>query len=223
MFDGLVMFGNAVVGYLNPVSLTLAFGADLLGVVAGCMPGLSATLVITLLTTLTLKMQPNQAILVLVCAYNGAIYGGSRTAILLNIPGTAANAAACLDGYQLARQGQAGRAMGIATTGSVIGTLFGLVCLALFTPMLGEVALSFGAFEFFWFRPPRRRHVGQRGRCRPAQGLARGLSRPVRRRHRPGRHVCLRALQLRQCRSRRRIWAHPGSRRCIRATRKCSR
>jgi putative tricarboxylic transport membrane protein len=150
MFDGLVMFGNAVVGYLNPVSLTLAFGATLLGVVAGCMPGLSATLVITLLTTLTLKMQPNQAILVLVCAYNGAIYGGSRTAILLNIPGTAANAAACLDGYQLARQGQAGRAKGIATTGSVVGTLFGLVCLALFTPMLGEVALSFGAFEFFW-------------------------------------------------------------------------
>ena len=150
MLDGLVMFGNAVVGYLNPVSLTLAFGATLLGVVAGCMPGLSATLVITLLTTLTLKMQPNQAILVLVCAYNGAIYGGSRTAILLNIPGTAANAAACLDGYQLARQGQAGRADGIATTGSVVGTLFGLVCLALFTPMLGEVALSFGAFEFFW-------------------------------------------------------------------------
>ena len=150
MFDGLVMFGNAVVGYLNPLSLTLAFGATLLGVVAGCMPGLSATLVITLLTTLTLKMQANQAILVLVCAYNGAIYGGSRTAILLNIPGTAANAAACIDGYQLARQGQAGRAMGIATTGSVVGTLFGLVCLALFTPLLGEIALKFGAFEFFW-------------------------------------------------------------------------
>src|SRR3954469_12048883 len=150
MFDGLVMFGNAVVGYLNPVSLTLAFGATLLGVVAGCMPGLSATLVITLLTTLTLKMQPNQAILVLVCAYNGAIYGGSRTAILLNIPGTAANAAACLDGYALAQKGQAGRAMGIATTGSVVGSLFGVICLALLTPTLGEVALSFGAFEFFW-------------------------------------------------------------------------
>lgn len=150
MFDGLVLFGNAVLGYLNPVSLALAFGATLLGILAGCMPGLSATLVITLLTTLTLRMEPLQAILVLVCAYNGAIYGGSRTAILLNIPGTAANAAACLDGYALARQGQAGRAMGIATTGSVVGTLFGLVCLALFTPLLGEVALKFGAFEFFW-------------------------------------------------------------------------
>ena len=173
MLDGLVMFGNAVVGYLNPVSLTLAFGATLLGVVAGCMPGLSATLVIALLTTLTIKMQPNDAILVLICAYVGAIYGGSRTAILLNIPGTAANAAACLDGYALARQGQAGRAMGIATTGSVVGTLFGLVCLALFTPMLGEVALSFGAFEFFWlallgvvmsgnWSPPIRSRAGSR-------------------------------------------------------------
>ena len=150
MFDGLVMFVNGVAGYLTPTSLALAFGSTLLGILAGCMPGLSATLVITLLTTLTLKMQPNQAILVLVCAYNGAIYGGSRTAILLNIPGTAANAAACIDGYQLARQGQAGRAMGIATTGSVVGTLFGLVCLALFTPLLGEIALKFGAFEFFW-------------------------------------------------------------------------
>src|SRR6188768_1309937 len=150
MFDGLYMFGIAVTGYLTPVSLGLAFGATLLGLLAGCMPGLSATLIITLLTTLTLKMQPNQAILVLVCAYVGTIYGGSRTAILLNIPGTAANAAACLDGHQLALQGQAGRAMGIATTGSVVGSLFGVVCLALLTPTLGEIALSFGAFEFFW-------------------------------------------------------------------------
>jgi putative tricarboxylic transport membrane protein len=150
MLDGLILFGNAVVGYLTPTALGLAFGSTLLGILAGCMPGLSATLVITLLTTLTLKMQPSHAILVLVCAYNGAIYGGSRTAILLNIPGTAANAAACLDGYALAKQGQAGRAMGIATTGSVVGTLFGLICLATFTPLLGEIALSFGAFEFFW-------------------------------------------------------------------------
>ena len=87
----------------------------------GCLPGLSATLAIALLTTLTIKMPPNDAILILICAYVGAIYGGSRTAILLNIPGTAANAAACLDGYALARKGQAGRAMGIATCGSVVG------------------------------------------------------------------------------------------------------
>jgi putative tricarboxylic transport membrane protein len=150
VFEGLLLFGQAIWGYLNPVSLGLAFGATLLGILMGCMPGLSATLAITLLTTLTLKMPAADAILVLICAYNGAIYGGSRTAILLNIPGTAANAAACIDGYALAQKGQAGRAMGIATAGSVLGTLFGMVCLALFTPLLGEVALSFGAFEFFW-------------------------------------------------------------------------
>ena len=143
MLDGLLMFCNAVVGYLNPTSLGLAFGATLLGILAGCMPGLSATLVITLLTTLTLKLPPAQAILVLVCAYNGAIYGGSRTAILLNIPGTAANAAACLDGYALARQGQAGRAMGIATTGLRGRHAVRSRCaLPLFTPLLGEIALS---------------------------------------------------------------------------------
>lgn len=150
MFEGLFLFGNAILGFLNPTSLALALGSTLVGLLMGCMPGLSATLAITLLTTLTIKMQPGDAILVLICAYNGAIYGGSRTAILLNIPGTAANAAACLDGHALARQGQAGRAMGIATAGSVLGSLFGMVCLALFTPLLGEVALGFGAFEFFW-------------------------------------------------------------------------
>ena len=161
------------------------------------MPGLSATLGIALLTTLTIKMPPNDAILILICAYVGAIYGGSRTAILLNIPGTAANAAACLDGYALARQGQAGRAMGIATTGSVAGSLFGIVCLALFTPVLGEVALSFGAFEFFWLAVFGVMMSGKVTGERSAQGLDHGLPRPVRRADRPGRHPRLRALHLR--------------------------
>ena len=68
-------------------------------------------------------------------------------AILLNIPGTPASAASCLDGYALAQQGLAGRAMGIATSGSVLGTWIGMVCLALFTPVLGEMALKFGAYR----------------------------------------------------------------------------
>jgi hypothetical protein len=76
--------------------------------------------------------------------------GGSRTAILLNIPGTAANAASCADGYALAQRGEAGRAIGIATSGAFTGTLFGVLCLAAFTPSLAEVALAFGAYEFFW-------------------------------------------------------------------------
>ncbi|HSW08893.1 tripartite tricarboxylate transporter permease [Aquabacterium sp.] len=150
MTEGLLMLGKSLVGFAAPWPLAYALGATLLGILVGCMPGLSATLAIALLTTLTIKMPPNDAILILICAYVGTIYGGSRTAILLNIPGTAANAAACLDGHALAKQGQAGRAMGIATTGSVVGSLFGVLCLAVLTPTLGEVALAFGAFEFFW-------------------------------------------------------------------------
>ena len=148
--DGLSHLGAALAALAGPWQIAYALGATLAGIVIGLLPGLSATLGVALFTTLTLKMQPADAILVLVCVYVGAIYGGSRTAILLNIPGTAANAAACLDGNMLARKGQAGRAMGIATTGSVAGSLFGVVCLAMFTPLLAETALKFGAFEFFW-------------------------------------------------------------------------
>ncbi len=150
MLEGLSALGASLLSFLEPRDLLYTFGATLLGILVGCMPGLSATLAISLLTTLTIKLPANDAILILICAYVGTIYGGSRSAILLNIPGTAANAAACLDGYQLARQGQAGRAMGIATTGSVAGSLFGILCLAILTPALGEVALTFQSYEFFW-------------------------------------------------------------------------
>jgi putative tricarboxylic transport membrane protein len=148
--EGLSHLGSALAALAGPWQIGYALAATLAGIVIGLLPGLSATLGVALFTTLTIKMAPNDAILVLICVYVGAIYGGSRTAILLNIPGTAANAAACLDGNALARQGKAGRAMGIATTGSVAGSLFGVVCLAMFTPLLAETALKFGAFEFFW-------------------------------------------------------------------------
>src|SRR5688572_31636924 len=150
MLEGLALFGRSIAGFLTVESVLWALGASLIGVVVGALPGLTATMGVALMTTLTLKMPPNQALLVLVCTYVGAIYGGSRSAILLNIPGTPASAAACLDGYALARQGRAGYAMGVATTGSVLGTLIGMFFLALFTPLLGNVALKFGAYEFFW-------------------------------------------------------------------------
>ncbi|MES3001554.1 MAG: tripartite tricarboxylate transporter permease [Pseudomonadota bacterium] len=148
--QGLQDLGRAWLSFMDPMTLLYGLGGAFVGIVMGILPGLSATLAIALLTTLTIKLPANQAILVLICSYVGALYGGSRTAILLNIPGTAANAASCADGYALAKQGQAGRAIGIATSGAFVSTLLGVVCLALFTPMLAEVALSFGAFEFFW-------------------------------------------------------------------------
>lgn len=148
--EGLALLAKSLAALAGPWPILYALGATLLGIVIGLLPGLSATLGIALMTTLTIKMPAADAILILVCVYVGAIYGGSRTAILLNIPGTAANAAATLDGHALALQGRAGRAMGIATTGSVAGSLFGIACLAAFTPLLADVALKFQAFEFFW-------------------------------------------------------------------------
>src|SRR5450432_3968534 len=150
MLSGLADLGHAYLGFLNLTSIAYGLGGALLGIIVGCLPGLSATLCIALLTTLTIKLPANDAILILICSYVGTLYGGSRSAILLNIPGTAANAASCADGYALALRGEAGRAIGIATSGAFCGTLFGVLCLAAFTPMLAEVALSFGAFEFFW-------------------------------------------------------------------------
>lgn len=148
--EGLALLAKSLAGLAGPWQIFYALGATLVGIVIGILPGLSATLGIALFTTLTVKMNPTDAILILICVYVGAIYGGSRTGILLNIPGTAANAAATIDGHALALSGHAGRAMGIATTGSVAGSLFGVVCLAALTPLLAEVALKFQAFEFFW-------------------------------------------------------------------------
>src|SRR6201996_4677664 len=153
MFSGLAEFGQAYLGFLNPISIAYGLGGTFIGIMVGCLPGLSATLCIALLTTLTIKLPANNAILILICSYVGTLYGGSRTAILLNIPGTAANAASCADGHALALRGEAGRAIGIATSGAFSGTLFGVLCLAAFTPVLAEVSLSFGAHGFFLPRP----------------------------------------------------------------------
>ncbi len=150
MADGLRMLAEALLGFMTPGTLFDVAWATLLGIMVGALPGLTATLGVALMTTLTFKMAAGDAILILICMYVGAIYGGSRSAILLNIPGTPANAATTLDGYPLARRGEAGRAMGIATTGSFLGTLIGIFFLATVAPILAEFALEFGAFEFFW-------------------------------------------------------------------------
>ena len=117
----------------------------------GILPGLSATLAIALLTTLTIKLPANDAILVLICSYVGALYGGSRTAILLNIPGTAANAASCADGYALAQQ-RPGRAARSASRPRARSSARCSACSA-WRPSRRRWPRSrspFGAFEFFW-------------------------------------------------------------------------
>ena len=89
MFDGLIAFGHSIWSFCDPLSLGLILLSSLVGVIIGALPGLTATMGVALMTTLTIKMPSNQALLVLICTYVGAIYGGSRSAILLNIPGHA--------------------------------------------------------------------------------------------------------------------------------------
>ena len=128
MLNGLTMFLESLAGFLNPITLFHVFWSTQLGIIIGMLPGLTATMGVALLTTLTFKMPADQAILVLICNYVGSIYGGSRSAILLNIPGTPASAATTVDGYPLAQQGLAGKAIGMATTGSFLGSVIGLIC-----------------------------------------------------------------------------------------------
>ncbi len=144
------MFFEALVSFLHPKIIFDVFWSTQLGIIVGMLPGLTATMGVALMTTLTFKMAAENAVIILICMYIGAIYGGSRSAILLNIPGTPANAATAVDGYPLAQQGLAGRAIGIATTGSFLGSLIGMLLLAFFTPLLGTFALKFQSYEFFW-------------------------------------------------------------------------
>ena len=143
-------FGNEIWMLITPLNVVILFGATILGIVFGALPGLTATLGVALLTTLTYGVNDNTAFVALLSIYVGAVYGGSYSAILLNIPGTAAAAATAVDGYPLALKGEGGRALGMTTTASLIGTIFGLLCLALVAPVIIQIALKFTTFEKFW-------------------------------------------------------------------------
>jgi putative tricarboxylic transport membrane protein len=145
----LLSFFTEFMKLLDFNSIFNVFWATGFGIIVGMLPGLTATMGVALLTGLTFRFMPDQAMIILISTYVGAIYGGSRSAILLNIPGTPANAATCIDGNPLVKKGAAGYAIGLATTSSALGTLFGLICLAIFSPLLGKIALQFASWEFF--------------------------------------------------------------------------
>lgn len=133
----------------EPTNLMVVFGASFIGIIFGSLPGLTATLGIALLTSLTYGFGPDVALLALLGLYVGAIYGGSYPAILINIPGTPAAAATALDGYPLAQKGEGGRALGLTTTASFIGTIIGLLFLVTLSPFIASMALQFTSWEFF--------------------------------------------------------------------------
>ncbi len=134
---------------LQPENLLFCFIGVFVGTFIGVLPGLGPIAAIALLLPLTFKMAPATAIIMLAGIYYGAMYGGSTTSILVNIPGEAASVVTCLDGYQMARQGRAGPALGIAALGSFIAGTVGLVGLVFFAPVLAGFALGFGPPEYF--------------------------------------------------------------------------
>lgn len=148
--EPLQIFLTNIVGLVaDPVNILILFGSVIMGIIFGATPGLTATLGVALLTTLTYGMDVSTAMVALMGIYVGGVYGGSYTAVLVNIPGTAASAATALDGYPLARKGQAGRALGLTTTASAIGTVIGMVFVVMLSPVISRLALQFTSFEFF--------------------------------------------------------------------------
>ena len=131
----------------EPYNLLFCFLGVLFGTLVGVLPGLGPTAAISLLLPITFTMTPIQSIIMLAGIYYGAQYGGSTTSILVNIPGEASSVVTCLDGYQMARKGRAGAALGISAFGSFIGGTFTIVMLMLLAPPLAGIALKFGPPE----------------------------------------------------------------------------
>jgi putative tricarboxylic transport membrane protein len=145
-------FSNVVLGFsvaLSPTNLLFCFLGALVGTLVGVLPGLGPVGAVAFLLSLTFKMEPATAVIMLAGIYYGAMYGGSTTSILVNIPGETASVVTCLDGYRMARQGRAGAALGISAFGSFIAGTFGVIGLMFLAPMLGRAALRFGPAEYF--------------------------------------------------------------------------
>lgn len=147
--ESLVRLFDGFVGMFEPKLLFLMSISSILGIIIGALPGLTATMGIALLSGITYGLDPKYAIPMLVALYCGGIYGGSNSAILLNIPGTPSAAATAIDGYELAKKGMAGEALGYARLASFWGGLFGVLALTIATPLLAKIALKFGSWEFF--------------------------------------------------------------------------
>jgi putative tricarboxylic transport membrane protein len=142
-----VLYGFQVA--LQPINLLYCFVGVLIGTLVGVLPGLGPAAAIALLLPSTFAASPVSAIIMLAGIYYGAMYGGSTTSILVNIPGEAASVVTCLDGHAMARQGRAGAALGISAFGSFIAGTFSVVALTFLAPLLARVSLSFGPPEYF--------------------------------------------------------------------------
>lgn len=128
---------------VNPDLLALIAIGTLAGIYVGAIPGLSVTMAVSILISFTFSWEVYPALALMIGIYMGGVYGGSRTAILLNIPGAPSAIATALDGYPMAQKGQAGEAIGVVTVVSVLGGFVGIAALAVFAPALSDFALGF--------------------------------------------------------------------------------
>ncbi|MBC7680005.1 MAG: tripartite tricarboxylate transporter permease [Pseudorhodobacter sp.] len=133
---------------LDPTNLLYVFLGVLIGTVIGVLPGLGPTATIALLLPITYEIEPTTAVIMLAGIYYGSMYGGTITSVLLRLPGEAASVVTTFDGYQMAKQGRAGPALGIAAVGSFIGGTVAVIGLTLLAPPLASVAVKFGPAEY---------------------------------------------------------------------------
>lgn len=134
---------------LQPVNILYCFIGVFIGTLVGVLPGIGPISAMSLLLPVTLAGTPESGIIMMAGIYYGSMYGGSTTSILVNIPGEAASVVTCLDGHQMAKQGRAGPALGMAALGSFIAGTFALIALMFIAPSLASVAVRFGPAEYF--------------------------------------------------------------------------
>jgi putative tricarboxylic transport membrane protein len=146
------LFSNLALGFsiaVTPFNLLMAFVGVILGTLIGALPGIGPVSGVALLLPITFGMHPTSGIIMLAALYAGSMYGGTITSVLINTPGESASVVTCIDGYQMALQGRAGPALGIAAFGSFIAGTVGVVFLMGMSPLLARWALSFGPAETF--------------------------------------------------------------------------
>jgi putative tricarboxylic transport membrane protein len=140
---------NGIMNVFTPLNLLYSFLGCLLGTLVGVLPGLGPASTLSILLPLTMYLNPTGSIIMLAGLYYGAMYGGSTTSILVNIPGEAASVPTCFDGFQMTKQGRAGEALWIAAVGSFIAGTLGAVAISVIGPGLAKYALNFGPPEYF--------------------------------------------------------------------------
>ena len=147
------MLANLALGLstlLTPMNAVYMIIGTCLGIMAGAIPGLSATMAISLLVPVTFVMEPLSGLAMLAGIYNGGMFGGSISSILFNVPGAASAAVTAFDGHPMTKKGQSARALQLSVLASFVGGTISVLALLLMAPALAKVVLMFGPAEYFW-------------------------------------------------------------------------